>query len=78
MNARHRDKINELVDAMAQEIKLTAERLGACGAVNLDDYNSDEYVLAKILVTAATRKHSSDYAPLSAEHKRELKNLSYY
>jgi hypothetical protein len=78
MEARWTDKIDELVATLESTIRLEAERLGSCGAVDLDDYSPDEYLLAKLLVTAAARKHCNDFAPFTKAGKRELKNLESF
>ena len=78
MDARHIAKISELVENLARSIQFDAERLGDCGAIDPGDFNPDEYVLAKLLVTAAARSNKDIYAPLYGQHKKDLKNLAHF
>lgn len=78
MKAEHEAKINELVDTLAASIKVKALALGSSGAIDQDDYSVDEYVLAKILVTAAINDLKDSFAPFREADKRTVKNLSYF
>ena len=74
----HLENVTELIDKFAQSLKEEAGRLLSCGAVDLDDYNSEEYALAKIIITAAIINKGDRYYPLSADYKREVKNLTKF
>ncbi len=76
--ANTHDRCNELIDVLADAMKGTCQRLYNSGGVNVEDYSPEEYVLAKILVTAAMRKHSEDYSPLDPKWRREALNLAHF
>lgn len=78
MKAEHEAKIHELVDTLASSIKIKALALASSGAIDQDDYSVDEYVLAKILVTAAVYDLKDSYAPYSAKDRETLKNLKHF
>ena len=76
MNPKTQDKINELVDLFAASLKVECERLYRSGAVDADRYDEDNYILPKILVTAAILRRKDDYSPFTKkEHKRTVKSL---
>lgn len=75
MNPKTQDKINELVDLFASSLKVECERLYRSGAVDVDSYDPDLYILPKVLVTAAILRRKGDYSPFTKEHKRAVKNL---
>ena len=77
MNPKTQDKINELVDLFASSLKVECERLYRSGAVGVDSYDADNYILPKILVTEAILRCKDDFAPLfDKEHKHTVKNLT--
>ena len=77
MNPKTQDKINEIVDLFASSLKVECERLYRSGAVDVDRYDPDHYVLPKILVTAAILRRKDDYSPFTKkEHKDDIKNLT--
>jgi len=78
MKAEHETKINELVLTLASSIKVKAMALGSSGAIDQDNYNVDEYVLAKILVTAAINDQKDAFAPFRDKDKKTVKNLAYF
>ena len=67
MNPKTQDKINELVDLFAASLKAECERLYRSGAVDVDSYDADNYILPKVLVTAAIRRRKDDFAPFDKE-----------
>ena len=76
MNPKTQDKINELVDLFAASLKAECERLYRSGAVDVDSYDADNYILPKVLVTVAIRRRKDDFAPFDKERKRAVKNLT--
>ena len=78
MKPEHESKINELINTITSTLRVTAIGLGRSGAINEDDYNPDEYVLAKILVSAAMRRHVDDFYPLDKKYRHEVKNLEHF
>jgi hypothetical protein len=79
MNPKHQEKIDELTASIAATLRVTAQRLYHSGAVDTDQFNPDEYVLAKLLVTAAMFQHADDFAPLyHSKYKDDLENLKHF
>ena len=77
MNPKTQDKINELVDLFASSLKVECERLCRSGAVDVGSYDPDNYVLPKILVTAAILRRKDDFAPpFDKGHKHTITNLT--
>ena len=77
MNPKTQDKIHELVDLFASSLKVECERLYRSGAVDVDSYDADDYILPKLLVTAAILRGKGDFAPLfDKDHKNDIKNLT--
>lgn len=77
MNTRTQDKINELVDLFASSLKVECNRLYRSGAVDVDRYDQDQYVLPKILVTAAILRLKDEFAPLHDKQQvAAIKNLT--
>ena len=75
MNPKTQEKINELADLFAASLKEECERLYRSGAVDVDRYNPDHYILPKILVTAAILRRKDAFVPFTKERKRAVKNL---
>ena len=76
MNPKTQYKINELVDLFASSLKAECERLYRSGAVGVDSYDANNYILPKILVTAAILRRKDDYSPLTKEHQHTVENLT--
>ena len=78
MNPKTQDKINELVDLFAASLKAECERLYRSGAVDVDSYDADNYVLPKLLVTAAILRRKDDFVPFPAdkESKSTVESLT--
>lgn len=72
---KHIDKTNEILNLLVSSMRVDIQKLIRSGAIDLDAYNPDEYVLAKILVTAAMRRSKNDFQPLLDEHREIVKNL---
>lgn len=78
MKKAHKKKVVELINSLIPELKSTCERLYNSGALDVDQYSTEEYVLAKILVTAAMEQHAADYHPLDDTHRQDLHNLRHF
>jgi len=78
MKAEHEAKIHELVNTLASSIKIKAMALGSSGGIDEDDYSVDEYVLAKILVTAAVEDLKDVYMPFGSADRKTVKNLKHF
>ena len=76
MNPKTQDKINELVDLFASSLRVECERLYRSGAVDVDRYDLDQYVLPKILVTAAILRLKDEFSPLHKQQTETVKNLT--
>ena len=76
MNPKTQDKINELVGLFASSLKVECERLCRSGAVDVDRYDLDQYVLPKILVTAAILRLKDEFSPLHKQQTETVKNLT--
>ena len=49
-NEKHLERINELLDTVRAELLIDSARLLNSGMVNPDQFNDNEFVLAKIIV----------------------------
>ena len=78
MDPKHEAKVDELIANMAVAIKSTCERLYRYGEIDVKKYNPDDYVLAKILITAAMKLCADDYRPLTDEYRKDLENLRHF
>ena len=79
MHPKHQEKIHELVDLVASTLKVTCGRLYGSNGIDPEEYDPKDYVLAKILLTAALRQHVNDFEPLSkGPAKEDLKNLAHF
>ena len=70
-------KVSELVDAFAANLKLEVEKLYRSGFINVEKYDSFEYALPKILVSAAIERTKDDFgpAPWDKSRRKEVANL---
>ena len=71
----HMDKVYELsinfVDSLMEESK----KMLRSGGIDIDSFSTDEYALAKILITAAIYRSKNNYMPIKQEYTKAVKNL---
>jgi hypothetical protein len=77
MDPQHQEKCRELLDNIRSWLAVECERLYRSGGIDPSDYSSDEYVLAKILVTASIINAQDLYYPLLGEIPT-LENLKHF
>jgi len=77
MNKQHEKKIKELIKTYSITLLDDCLKMYNSGMIDTESYNQDEYVLAKILVTAAIERTKDAYRPLHDDHRAELKNLMH-
>jgi hypothetical protein len=75
MDPMHEAKVDELIGNMAKALKDTCQRLYKSGGIDVESYSSDDFVLAKILVTAAMEQCKDNLCPLSDSFRKDLRNL---
>jgi len=75
MDPKHEEKIDELIKNTAVSLKNACARLYASGGVDVETYSGDEYVLAKILISAAMEQCKRDYWPLTDSYREDLRVL---
>lgn len=73
--AKHLVKINELLDTVRAELLYESTRLLNSGGIDPDQYDDDEFRLAKIVVSAAIDRNSQMVFPVRKEDQRIYKNL---
>ncbi len=79
MTTTHQEKIDELIDSMAQSLKAECQRLLVTGALNVDSYSKEQYVLARTLVSAAMHIHANDFANVvDKKFMENVKNLTNF
>jgi hypothetical protein len=78
MDPMHEAKVDELIRNMAKELKTTCQRLYKSGGIDVENYSSDNYVLAKILVSAAMEQCKDNLYPLSDDFRKDLRNLLHF
>ena len=71
-------KVLELYDNERANVRRLAESAVSCGAIDLDDYKDDEYVLPKIIATVIFSTMANGYCPTSATYRQEVKNLALH
>ena len=74
-NEKHLERINELLDTVRAELLYDAARLLNSGMIDPDQYNDEEFALAKIVVTAALDRNVMIVAPLRKADQTVCKNL---
>lgn len=72
----HGEKINELLDQLADDLRVTILRKKRSGGIDPSNYDPEEYVLAKIVVTAALREHVNSYA--CEKYEATIRNLENF
>lgn len=75
MNPKHQEKIKELVEIFASNLIVVCERLYRSGGIAVEDYSTEDFALAKILLSAAIEQQKRAYYPHSPENRKEVKNL---
>ena len=72
-----KQKYDELCQSAQETLFYKLEVAVASGAIDLGSYD-DNYVLPKIVLTAALKSIMSNWQPLSAEWADEAKNLELF
>lgn len=70
-------KIKELLFDVNSELYKEMHRLFKCGGVEPEQYE-DNYLLPKMLLTAALGKIVNAYAPMDKEYIQVIKNLKHF
>lgn len=68
-------KINEMLKADNIFLKKRIEKILKSGAINISEYNNDDYILPKILLYNCYIELSFQRKPLLNEHKKTAENL---
>ena len=76
MNSQHENKIHELIESFSAVLKIECEKLYRSGMLDIDSYDPDQYLLSKVVLTAALHRMKDDCAPRhDKELMRDVKNL---
>ena len=79
IDPRHTEKIKELAENLKEDAITTAIHLAKSGAVSLEDYDPEAYVLAKVLLSAAIAQRAGDFLPLHDKKlMKTVKNLQKF
>lgn len=78
MDAKTKKKTKELIKTLSANLLTDCERLYKSGGIDIGKYSKEDYVLTKILLTASLERNKNCFAPLSADYKREVKNLLFF
>lgn len=70
-------KCDEMILRHAVRLREACDRLIRSGGVNLEEYG-DDYVLPKIILTAAIEAIAKDWELPYPEHRKVVKNLSHF
>ena len=71
------EKIEELTDDIANNIRVIAKKALKSGALNTSGY-PDGYLLPKIILTACLKELAFQYLPLTEEARNVAKNLERF
>jgi hypothetical protein len=70
-------KVDELLESHRVSAKAKALQYVMSGAIDIGDYE-DDYILPRILVTAALRDTCESYNQLLAAYREALENLKHF
>lgn len=65
---------DELTDKITEECK----RLMNSGGIDIDQFEDESYVPARIILTVALRNVANRVSPVSQEYKSIIKNLEHF
>ena len=74
MNVNHQRKVAELVDSFSAILKIECEKLYRSNMVEVESFSPDEYILAKILVSAAIEREKTFWRE-PGKWRKEIDNL---
>lgn len=69
----HLVRVEQILCTLNDAIKTDCKRLLNSGMINLDDYSTDNYQLAKVVIDAAIERNAGIFN--SHAQKREVENL---
>ena len=72
------NKVLEMMKNDMQDAYKMAHQATTCGALNLDDYEEDEYLLPKIILNVVYERLADSRAPISKQTAAEIANLRHY
>lgn len=70
-------KIRELQETFSEDIEKELDKILKSGCVDLSKYEND-FILPKIIFSAILKSESFQFAPMSKEYQREIKNISRF
>jgi len=76
MNEKHKLKCHELIDSAAANLKCDIEQLYRSGMIDVSAFDADQYVLSRILVTAALYRAKDSFI-FSDKNMKEVRNLIF-
>jgi len=68
-------KVEELWDQIKKAVLLKANDLLDSGALDLEQYSDEDYLLPKLLLCAAAQEIEDAYHPLTPDQRRQLHKL---
>ena len=74
---KHLQKIDELAASIVEPLKTTARKLYRSGAIDVEKFDPNKFILAQILLTAAMHNHKYDFAP-PIKYRADLANLKHF
>ena len=74
--AAHLDKTLELLDRIKAELLVDCAKLLNSGAIDPENFDESEFVLAKILVSAALERNTKIVFPLHKDNQKLVKQLT--
>ena len=72
------NKVKEFLIEHNHIVMEVVHRLYYSGGVDREDYDPEEYALAKVLLTAALRDRKNVFAPVDRKMLEDVRNLKYF
>jgi hypothetical protein len=73
MHKKHHAKIKELIKSYSKTLLEDCEKLLKSGMIDPEEFDQEEYALAKIILTAAIERTQDCYKPMFSYRKTKLK-----
>ena len=70
-------KLRSMMPDLRRYLFKETDRLAASGGIDLNRFD-DDFIVPKILLTAALQNAAFQYGPYLDDHKKAVKNLSHF
>lgn len=78
MKPEIKNKIDFMISRHEEQLRIRIDELANSGGLNMSEYNEKDYILPKILITAALRDCKDIFLPIHPQFRRDCDKLKHF